>query len=193
MTHAHRISRIAGLAVGLGIGAAAAAMPQVAYADGLDAAVSNPADDLLAAATGAAGSDLPFDPSIAVSIDGLTFHTGTATASSGLGDIALAFGPHSSADASGGLLDIAAALGGQSTADATGNVDIAYILGAASTANVTGDVDIASIVGADNSIMQPGSVDLAALFGNGLAPDSAPLDQMGNLMIDLATALLTFF
>ncbi|KAA8969660.1 hypothetical protein [Mycobacterium sp.] len=177
--------RIAGLATGLGIAAALAATPGTAAADTLGAAT----DDVWAAAASAAGSDPLFDPNIALSIDGLTFATGTATATSGLGDIALAVGPNSSADASGGLLDIAAALGGQNSADAVGNVDIAYILGAGSTADVTGNVDIASILGAEDSIMQPGSIDLATLVGNGLAP----VEQTGNVMIDLATALFSFF
>jgi hypothetical protein len=100
------ITRLGGLAVGLSVGAAMAATAATAAADPLP----------------------PFDPSnLAISIDGMTlFQEGTATATSGMGDIAIADGANSFATATGGLFDYASAEGPNSDAFvSTGSFDTA--------------------------------------------------------------------
>jgi hypothetical protein len=83
MDTAKRMGRLCALAVGLGIGAAVAATP------------------------GTASATTDFD----ISIDGMDVFNGggTATATSGLGDMAIAFGPNSNAVAEGGFGDFASA------------------------------------------------------------------------------------
>jgi hypothetical protein len=129
MRHAKAIGRLGMLAVGLCIGVAVASTPGIASADtpgtdpfswlaGLDPG------DLSAAALPAAS---PFD--LDISVDGFTLlDLGTgATATSGTGDIAIAFGADSSATAEGGFGDYALATGGATaiagdpTSSATGN------------------------------------------------------------------------
>jgi hypothetical protein len=115
MKHATGIGRLAGLAVGLGVGAALAATPGVASADDFQ-----------------------------ISIDGIDlFPTAgnTATATSGMGDIAIAFGNGAYADASGGLFDSAFADGTGSAAGAgTGSFDTAIANGTDSGALASGDI-----------------------------------------------------
>ena len=64
-------------------------------------------------------------PNVAVSVDGFTLlQLGSATATSGTGDLAIALGRGSDATATAGNLDFATALGTQSVAEATnGNLD----------------------------------------------------------------------
>jgi hypothetical protein len=91
MKHATRIGRLAGLAVGLGIGAALAATPGIASADDFQ-----------------------------INIDGMNlFPTAgdTATADAGMGDIAIAFGDGANATAIDGSGNYALADGAGSTAD----------------------------------------------------------------------------
>jgi hypothetical protein len=136
MRQAKAIGRLGGLAIGLGIGAAMAATPGAASADALP----------------------PFDPNdFAISIDGFTlFQTGTATATSGMGDFAIADGANSLANATGGVGDFANAYGvhadafaGDPTANATGsNFDFASVVGNGSDATTRfGSFDFASVVG----------------------------------------------
>jgi hypothetical protein len=125
MRHVKAIGRLGVLAVGLGIGAAVSS-------------------------TGTASAD-----GMQISIDGFDlFPTAgnTATATSGMGDIAIAIGNHSSADAEGGIGDIAYANGsgtsdltgshaiaGDPTVGATGNnYDFAYAVGNLSQADAEG-------------------------------------------------------
>jgi hypothetical protein len=91
MKHATRIGRLAGLAVGLGIGAVLAATPGVAWADDFQ-----------------------------ISIDGMDLFPlagNTATATSGMGDIAIAFGDGATATAVGGAGNYAMADGADSRAE----------------------------------------------------------------------------
>jgi hypothetical protein len=166
MRHAKAIGRLGGLAIGLGIGAAMAATPGVASADPLP----------------------PFDPTnFAISFDGFTlFQTGTATATSGMGDFAIADGANSSAQAEGGFGDFASADGANSIAVAgetltnnTGNnFDFASVYGTSSLAGAGtgGSFDSASVVG-NNSIAETGfgientpanfaNFDSASVFGD---------------------------
>jgi hypothetical protein len=185
MMNARRIGRLGMLAVGLGIGAAVAATPGIAWADspapdpvswlaGLDPG------DLSAAATPAASSlDLE------ISVDGYTLlDLGTgATATSGTGDIAIAFGNGSTATAEGGFGDYALATTGATavagdTADgATGNnFDLASASGGGTQAYAgeNGSFDVASAAGqgADsnagesNDPSDPSNFDLASSWGH---------------------------
>jgi hypothetical protein len=100
MTHATQFGRLAGLAVGLGIGAALAATPGVASADDFQ-----------------------------ISIDGFDLFPmagNTATATSTMGDIAIAFGDGANATASGGFGNYALADGAGSTAD-VGSFGTSYL------------------------------------------------------------------
>ena len=139
-------ARVGMLAVGLGIGAAITAMPGVASAD----SSSDPFAWLAGLdpfpAAGASTLDLQ------ISIDGvdlLPLAGNTATATSGMGDIAIAFGDGSVAQAgagsflgqtlSPGTFDIAIANGDGSSASAgQGNFDSAFADGTSSTAAVGG-------------------------------------------------------
>src|SRR5277367_4196933 len=142
MMNAQRITRTLGtaagglLAVGLGIGAVVAATAGTAAADPvwpLDPNVAAASVDGVTGTLGTAAADpaaLP-DPDIAISFSGITLlQDGNAIATSGTGDLAIAFGASSDADATGGLFDSAIALGTGSIADATGgNLDTATALG----------------------------------------------------------------
>src|SRR5277367_4028343 len=125
MMNAHRITRTLGtaagglLTVGLGIGAALAATPGVASADPvspLDPNVAAASVDGVTGTLGTAAVDpaaLP-DPDIAISFSGITLlQEGTANATSGTGDLAIALGANSDADAdaAGGIFDSAFAVG----------------------------------------------------------------------------------
>jgi hypothetical protein len=152
MGHTIGIGRLAGLAVGLGIGAALAANAGVASADppslfdANDAAVAAPAVD----------PSLPtFDPSnLAISVDGITlYQTGTASATSGFGDIAIADGAGSEAIANGGIFnigDFAYAEGNAIADSAGGSFDTATAVGDGAGSYAFGDFDTATVSG-DNA------------------------------------------
>lgn len=133
MRHTKAIGRLGGLAIGLAIGAALAATPGTASADPLP----------------------PFDPNdFAISIDGFTlFQTGSATATSGMGDFAIADGANSLAKAVGGFGDFASAEGPHAVAfagdtAAGSNFDFASVIGDDSDATVrSGSFDFASVIG----------------------------------------------
>jgi hypothetical protein len=157
MKHATVIGRIAGLAVGLGIGAALAAMP----------------------GTASAVPDVPpFDPNdLAISVDGFTlFQTGTATATSGIGDIAIADGAGTEAIASGGIFPFDFALAyGHALADAAGgSFDSATAVGNGVDAFAIGFADLASVSG-DNAEAKAvdGIGDVATVDNTGSAFDQA--------------------
>jgi hypothetical protein len=187
------ISRVGVLAIGLGVGAAATALPGFAYADPFSPLgatdVANSVDGAASAAgvlPGAASAGLPsFDPNnFAISIDGVSlFHEGTATANSGLGDIAIADGANSIAGAEGGFGDFASADGAGSNAIAgdvlpgvTGNnFDSASAIGAgaAADAGFNGSFDSARAVGNDvvadagvGNFGVPANFDSASVLGS---------------------------
>jgi hypothetical protein len=168
MKHAHRIGRLGVLAVGLGIGAAVAS-------------------------TGTAAAD-----DMQISIDGMDlFPTlgNTATATSGMGDIAIAFGAGSDAVAEGGFGDFASAdstgstgalaLAGDDVAGATGNnFDVASATGnesAAQAGNTGGfepdttgsSFDFASAAGGDG----PGAFSFADAGFNGSGDSASAVGQ----------------
>jgi hypothetical protein len=148
--------RLGMVAVGLGIGAAVASTPGMASADtpatdpfswlaGLDPG------DLSAAALPAAS---PFD--LDISVDGFTLLDlgTTASATSGMGDIAIAYGPDSTAIAEGGFGDYALATAGATATagdpdpGATGNnFDFASAGGIGSNALAGNNPDLCLPVG----------------------------------------------
>jgi hypothetical protein len=175
MESAKRISRIAGLAIGLGIGAALAATPGVASADPQSPLVPDVAAsvDGLTGTLGTAAVDPVSLPglNVAISMDGMTFfQEGTAIALSGTGnDIAIAIGPESYAN------DV---LGGDSTALAVG-------AGSTALANL-GSNDTATAYGTDASaVASVGNHDTATALGT----DTIVFAEFGNN--DTATALGT--
>ncbi len=140
MLNGFAIGRLGLLAGGLGVGAAVASTPGVASAD-----------------TGM------FDPSdFAVSIDGFPlFQSGTATATSGVGDVAIADGANSSATATGGLFNAAFANGTDS--DALAGSDF----------GVPGNLDFADAVGPDiNVVAGAGNFNGATVVDPAATPSS---------------------
>jgi hypothetical protein len=168
------IGRIGVLGVGLGVGAALASIPGIAAAD------PSPDPNVVSAVDAASlFPDPAADPSlnIDISVDGFTLlHEGSASASSGMGDIAIAVGADSSATASGGFGDVAMASGPDSAATAgdDGNFDLASASSVFSSAGGTaiavgGNFDVAQEGGLDGqAVAEIGSFDGAfALTGNG--------------------------
>jgi hypothetical protein len=154
-----RIARLGVIGIGLSIGAAVAATPGIASAD-----LFPP----------------PFDPNdFAISLNGMTlFQVGSATATSGLGDFAIADGAGSNAVADGGFGDFASADGsgsfaaaGSDAAGATGNnFDSASAFGDGTIAEAgfNGSGDSASVVGNDavSFVGFNGSFDSVSAVGN---------------------------
>jgi hypothetical protein len=154
MVNARGLTRLGMLAVGLGIGATVASTPGIASADSLDFQISIDGYDLLPTADN------------------------SATATSGMGDFAIAFGNGATATAVGGTGDFAMADGSDAVAGTGGNSDTAIDIG-----NNTGPGEFAlagvgnndfSFVDADNSSAYsggdlldsnlPGSNDVAIVF-----------------------------
>jgi hypothetical protein len=117
MDTAKRMGRLCALAVGLGIGAAVAATP------------------------GTASATTDFD----ISIDGMDVFNGggTATATSVLGDMAIAFGPNSNAVAEGGFGDFASAF-------STGSIGVFAIAGEDAVGATGNNFDFATASGDDS-------------------------------------------
>jgi hypothetical protein len=137
-------------------------------------AVAAMADPGTPDSAGSAASDSvpPVDLNdIAISLDGLSFQTGTATATSspGLFNLAVADGPHTFASASGLVFDVAAAVGEDSSANATGLL----FSGAAAegTGSTASSIDLlfgaAGVVGSDSTANAAGVFDASAsVMGN---------------------------
>jgi hypothetical protein len=123
MKNPHRISRVATLAVGLGVGSAMGSMPAIASADsigGADIAAYLPDFGAVAAAAAVVTPPvLPDDFSnYAISAYGIPlYQAGTAQAQSTFGNIAIAHGDHAAANAySSGFFNFASADGDNSVA-----------------------------------------------------------------------------
>jgi hypothetical protein len=120
MVNSRGVARLGTLAVGLGIGLAAAATPVVAVAD----SSTDWVNDLF----GFAALPAPAVPDVnlAISIDGYSLVSeGTASADSGQGDIAIAYGDFASASAGGGAVASAGGLRGDTGADYDSAIDYA--------------------------------------------------------------------
>jgi hypothetical protein len=154
MVNARRCARLGMIAVGFCIGAGMASTPGVASADGLD---------------------------FQISIDGYDLFPTTgnlATATSGMGDIAIAFGDGASASATGGTGDFAVDIGNN-----TDESDGAIALGSGNTA-----VDIGNNSGvSDQIIADEGTGNTAIDIGNnsGLSDQVAAFEGTGNTAIDI--------
>ena len=153
MVNARAIARLGTLAVGLGIGVAVASTPGVAVADS--------SADWLGDLFGGVALPAPAVPDLdlAISIDGYSLVSeGTASADSGSGDIAIAYGDGAYASAEGGNGDFALADGSDALArsgglstDTGANDDTAIDIGnnsgffdndaSVDVGNNTGDVD----------------------------------------------------
>jgi hypothetical protein len=115
MVNPRCLGRLSLLAAGLGVGVAIAATPEVASADSSTDWLSS-IDSLL---SGGGLSGAPTDLNLAISIDGHSLvSVGSATANSGTGDIAIAYGANSTAFAGGGYGDYAMADGTNALAKA---------------------------------------------------------------------------
>src|ERR1700744_1514699 len=115
MLNSRAIAQLGTLAVGLGIGMALGASPGAAAADS--------STDWLTDLFGGAALPAPADPSLnlAISIDGYSLVSeGTASADSGNGDIAIAYGDGAYASALGGTGDFTLADGSEADAGAGG-------------------------------------------------------------------------
>jgi hypothetical protein len=204
MRHARRIGRLGMLAAGLGIGAALAGTPGVASADspfGLTPTELADVDQVLR---------LLFDPSgadIQVSVDGMDlFPTAgnTATANSGMGDIAIAVGTGANANSAGpafpfgiplggGIGDVAFANGPGSTADAgilgSASFDFVYASGPGSFANAElgATLDVASAVGTGSHAVVGVGDTLDTAFANG--PESFANVGLGEYDLAYAGAI----
>ncbi len=157
MVNARDIARVGMLAVGLGIGAAVAAMPGTASADSSDwlSSIDNLASGLFFPAADTSGLDM------AISIDGVSLmQSGTAYAYSGSsGDIAMATGAGSTAYAYG-TNNYADVLGTDSTGIAGGTTAAGAIGSTGDTAFIDGNNDYAFAGGLN------GIDDGAEIFGN---------------------------
>jgi hypothetical protein len=196
MKHATRIGRFAGLAVGLGIGAALAATPGVASADPSTDWLSS-IDSLVSG--GALPAAAPSGLDLAISFDGYSLVSdGTASAETTSGDygLAIASGNDASATATDGTGDYALADGAGTTAiSGTGNDDSAYAIGAGSVAGAgTGNDDTAFASGGGQALASgdvvtdptpveyPGNDDFAAAIG----PDAKA--ESGDLFTNVASS-----
>ena len=179
-----RIGRLSVLTIGLGIAAAMATASGIASAD-----VFPP----------------PFDPNnFAISIDGITlFQVGTAHATSGLGDFAIADGAGSNAGAFGGFFDFASADGvdsiaiaGQGDPGETGSFDYASSVGNHSHAysGLNGNFDSASTFGNDagSEAGFQGNFDSASATGNDAFAESGIGTAATPANFDVASDLTSF-
>ncbi|MGA8329142.1 MAG: hypothetical protein WB777_07605 [Mycobacterium sp.] len=163
MMNARGIARLGVLAVGLGIGTAVA--PGIASADS--------STDWLSNVSGAAAIPvLPTsDLNLAISVDGYSLlQEGTASATSGTGDFAIAFGDGADASALGGFGDVATAAGTDAVAKAGGasaeTFDTALDIG--NNGNVDPDAPVLPAGYIDGAYAGDGtgSSDTAMEFGN---------------------------
>jgi hypothetical protein len=208
-----RISRVATLALGLGVGSAMGSMPAIASADsigGADIAAYLP--DFGAVAAAAAAVTPPTVPTdfsnYAISVSGIpVYQSGTAFAQSSFGNIAIAHGATTDATAYGGLFNYAsvngndsvALVGGQSfgffnTASVTGDhsgAEAAYGFGSGSynTATVVGNQSTA-YAGTPNGGLNTGSFNTATAEGY-QAHAAAGLDGSSGNVADANGDLVT--
>jgi hypothetical protein len=196
MSNIVAIGRIGLLGLGLSVGAALASIPGIAVAEpSPDPNIVNTIDVPALFAAPAADPSL----NIAISVDGFPLlQDGTASATSGTGDFAIAVGDGATATATGGVGDFASADGAGTTAFAgDGNFDIATAnsvfspTGGIATAG-DGNFDVAQEGGLNGvATANNGSFDSAyTLTGNGgtAAAEFGNGDSATNIGDGLATA-----
>jgi hypothetical protein len=188
MSHPIRSGRMSMLAVGLGMGAALAATPQIASAD-------PSADPLLWADQVLSGLAVPADPTspldMQISISGMDLFStvdNTAAANSGFGDIAIAIGNGANASATGfGDLSFADGTGSSAATGLGGLFDVALANGDGSGAagGVGGNFVLASANGTDSSAAAGLGGNFVVASANG-AGSSATAGAGGNFDISSA-------
>ncbi|HEX4390529.1 MAG TPA: hypothetical protein VH084_03175 [Mycobacterium sp.] len=161
MRSTRALTRLGLLAAGVGIGAAFASMPAIASADTSSDWLSA-VDSFLSSAAPAADTTPALN--LAISIDGMSFQSGDATAFSGPdGDIAIANGAGASAYAFG--TNNYASVDGTGSSAVAGGYDAAMASGSHDdTAFAFGSNDLA-YAGGDGA-SNPGAFDYAVIFGN---------------------------
>ena len=171
MKDARGIARLGVLAVGLGIGAAVASLPWIASADS--------STDWLSDLFGASAVPIfsTSDLNLAISVDGYSLlQDGTATATSGTGDFAIASGDGADASAFGGFGDVAEASGTDAVAAA----------GGASGDTFDTAVDIGhNANGSPDAPFVPGDYVLGAYAGDGVGSSDTAI-ALGNNDFDVA-------
>ena len=172
MGQVHRVGRVGVLALGLGIGAGvsatSASADPVSPSDPLVGAAADLSSLTATAAADAAlrgGGGDPLGVNFAISFDGTNIiEAGSASATSGTDDFAIAIGANSSATATGGIFDSAFADGAESTATADGARSTA-IAGDNGTGTASSN-DVAAIFDGPNAFAQAyaGNSDTAVIF-----------------------------
>jgi hypothetical protein len=158
------IGRVGGLAVALGIGAGLASVPWLAAAD--------PSSDLTDVLLGP-GPVVPSGLNIDISYNGMDlFHMGDATANSGTGDLAIAYGDGATADAGYGSISP----GGLSL---VGQHDSAFADGAGSTA-ISGSADGDSATATDGGTAYSGFLTDSGFSASGGSDDIASASGAGS-------------
>jgi hypothetical protein len=155
------------LAVGLGIGAALAGTPGVASGDSSTDWFSS--IDQLLGGLSAPATTSSLDMQVSIDATDLFPAAGnTATATSDMGDIAIAIGNGADASATNGFGDFALADGANSIAEAgfIGNFDSALVFGADSTAEAGFGATFPFPLFGGMYLTIPANFDLAAAFGD---------------------------
>jgi len=197
MVNARAIARVGVLVGGLALGAAFASTPGTASADSSDWLSS--VDSVLSGV--AVPADTPTSPlDIQISINGTDLFSTTdneATATSGQGDLAIAYGDGASATATGaGTGNYALADGVDTIAKITGgNYNIAEVydpdgtLGsvadAGTNSTAAGDYDLADIFGVDGATASAQGADYAYAIVNLVDSQSGNAETIGGFLSEL--------
>jgi hypothetical protein len=194
MVNARAVGRIGVLVAGLGIAAGFASIPGTAKADPSDWTSSV---DSLVSSLAVPADTTPLD--IQISINGSDLFSTSdneASATSGQGDFAIAYGDGAKAIATGGTGDFSFADGTDTTAQITGGndnladvVDPSGTLGSTADAgtvgSTAGDYDFASVVGVDGAKATAEGADYAYAIVNLLDSQSGNADTIGGFLSEL--------
>jgi hypothetical protein len=194
MVNARVVGRIGVLVAGLGIAAGFASIPGTAKADSPDWSSSV---DSLVSSLALPADTTPLD--IQISINGSDLFStadNEATATSGQGDFAIAFGDGASATATGGTGDFSWADGPDTIAKITGGNDntavvydpsgtVGSVADAGTNSTAAGDYDLAAIVGVDGAKATAQGADYAYAIVNLLDSQSGSADTIGGFFSEL--------
>jgi hypothetical protein len=196
MTQSQKLGRLAGLAVGIGIGAVLVVTPGIASAD--DMQISIDGFDLFPTA-GNTATAVSGMGDIAIAFGNDSIACAGCSAQPGTGDFAFANGANSEADAGLGNFDDAMATGTRAFAGSgAGNFDTAVANGDSSSAiasgsvNALGNNDFAEALGLDAKAYA-GSILTSTPSSNDVAVDLDPFGTLGSTAVaglgngDLAT------
>lgn len=191
MVNARAVGRIGVLVAGLGITAGFASIPGTASADSSDWSSSV---DSLVSSLAAPADPTPLD--IQISFNGSDLFStadNEATATSGSGDFAIAYGDGASATATGGTGDFAWADGPDTIAKITGGNDntaevydpsgtAGSVADAGTNSTAAGDDDFADIFGVDHASATAQGADYAYAIVNLLDSQSGNAETIGGLV-----------